>query len=301
MSGGVEKNARARRDYRPNVERLEPLRPLSVATHAHPLSEAAVERDLLPGQAPEAGPLAREAASHATSAPIPSDAWDAALDHHARRFELLDVSDAGDRDGNGGRAGGSFSRGPGGLSSAPGTDDAAAQASGLNQLNRYLNRAWFRAGIPAQLHDDSSQAVYTSLLQSLGRQRFDTVLGEVGDWGVPRVLGRDSAEGMTFLRAVDMVKKRARREKAHQSLDAMDVPEARNAGQSNGRMLRGALQDAIQQTLSPREAALIHDTLMGKTPAEIASRWGVASKTVSNEKSRALQKLREALADYQMN
>ena len=34
---------------------------------------------------------------------------------------------------------------------------------------------------------------------------------------------------------------------------------------------------------------------MGKTPAEIALRWGVATKTVSNEKTRVMQKLRHVL------
>ena len=58
---------------------------------------------------------------------------------------------------------------------------------------------------------------------------------------------------------------------------------------------RNALHEAIDQSLTPREAALIHATLEGETPAEIAARWGVAPKTVSNEKCRAIQKLREAL------
>ena len=68
-----------------------------------------------------------------------------------------------------------------------------------------------------------------------------------------------------------------------------------------GATLRAALQDAIDQNLNPREAALIQDTLMGKTPAEIAQQWGVAPKTISNEKSRVLQKLREALVDHELN
>ncbi len=65
--------------------------------------------------------------------------------------------------------------------------------------------------------------------------------------------------------------------------------------------MREALREAIDRRLSPREAALIQDTLMGKTPAEIASQWGVAPKTVSNEKTRVLQKLRDALTNYEMN
>jgi DNA-binding NarL/FixJ family response regulator len=185
-------------------------------------------------------------------------------------------------------------------SPAPAQPDPAAVTSGLNQLNKYLNRAWYRAGIPAQLHDDSSQAVYTTLLQNLGRQRFDALVGEVGNWGIRDVFSRETSEGISFFRAVDMVKKRAQREKSHQSLDTVDVTSQRG-DQGDGSALRAALEDAISQNLNPREAALIHDTLMGKTPAEIALQWGVAPKTISNEKSRVLQKLREALVDHEMN
>ena len=97
-----------------------------------------------------------------------------------------------------------------------------------------------------------------------------------------------------------MVKKRAQRERVHQSLESVDVPAA-SRNQAAGAARRDALQEAIEHTLSPREAALIQDTLMGKTPAEIANQWGVAPKTVSNEKSRVLQKLRDALAHHEMN
>ena len=48
--------------------------------------------------------------------------------------------------------------------------------------------------------------------------------------------------------------------------------------------------------MSPREAALIRETLQGRTPAEIAQAWGMAPKTISNEKTRALHKLRDCLA-----
>jgi RNA polymerase sigma factor (sigma-70 family) len=178
--------------------------------------------------------------------------------------------------------------------------DVDAMASGLSQLNKYLNRAWYRAGIPAQLHDDSSQGVYTALLQNLGRQRFDVLVAEVGNWGIKDVLSRETSEGVTFFRAVDMVKKRAQRQRVHQSIESVDVPSA-SRDQTAAAGLRDALREAIDHSLSPREAALIQDTLLGKTPAEIAIQWGVAPKTVSNEKTRVLQKLRDALANYEMN
>ncbi len=40
---------------------------------------------------------------------------------------------------------------------------------------------------------------------------------------------------------------------------------------------------------------MIQATLQGESPAEIANQWGIAPKTVSNEKTRAFQKLRDAL------
>jgi DNA-binding CsgD family transcriptional regulator len=40
---------------------------------------------------------------------------------------------------------------------------------------------------------------------------------------------------------------------------------------------------------------VIQETLQGRSPAEIAAQWGIAPKTVSNEKTRAFQKLRDFL------
>jgi RNA polymerase sigma factor (sigma-70 family) len=283
LAGGPDQKKRTRRHYRPTVEGLEALRLLSGAAQAHPLSGMIAERDLLTDPVQEHFPTSEDA----TSALVSSATWDAALGH-TRLAEFLSDPLA-------------TTLAPSGTTSASTVAaDSAAVASGLNQLNKYLNRAWYRAGIPAQVHDDNTQAVYTTLLQGLGRQRFDALVGDVGNWGIREVFSRESSEGVAFFRAVDMVKKRARREKVYQSLDSVDVPS--DPGDQRGRAaMRAALQDAIDQNLSPREAALIHDTLMGKTPAEIAQQWGVAAKTVSNEKSRVLQKLREALVDHELN
>ena len=287
MAGGGEERSRRRRDYRPTVEGLEALRLLSAA-QAHLLPGMIAERDLLAesGQEPSAsGPDAQ-------TSPVSNETWDAALGH-TRLADLLSDPPT-------------TTAGPSTTTAAPtiGTTSTAADPtlinSGLSQLNKYLNRTWSRAGIAAQIHDDSSQAVYATLLQNLGRQRFDALAGEVGRWGIRDVFSRETSDGIAFFRAVDMVKKRAQREKVHQSLDSVDVPSQRG-DQRAGASLRAALQDAISQSLNPREAALIHDTLLGKTPAEIALQWGVAPKTISNEKSRVLQKLREALVDQELN
>lgn len=259
MSSG-HRDGKHRRSYQPAVEALEALRLLSSAAQALP--DVAVERDVI-YSAPVLEPTPAPTSSVADSA------WDAALDQ-TRLAELL------------------------GTTTTPEVDSDAV-ASGLVQLNRYLNRAWYRAGVAVQMHDDCSQAVFVTLLQNLGRPRFDALLSEIGQVGIRDVLSRETADGPDFFRAIDTVKKRAQRERSFQPLDA--VVAAGSTTETDAKSSwRSALQEAIDQSLNPREAALIYATLKGETPAEIASQWGVAPKTVSNEKTRVIQKLRDALS-----
>ncbi|MGA2701112.1 MAG: sigma-70 family RNA polymerase sigma factor [Isosphaeraceae bacterium] len=245
-----------RRSYRPAVEPLEALRLLSSA--AQTLPGIVVPHDLLTRTSLLDAPV---------PSPLSGTAWDTALDQ-TRRAELLGQPSNG--------------------------ADSEAISSGIAQLNRYLSRAWYRAGVPAQMHDDCSQAVYVTLLQNLGRPQFDSLMAEIGHAGIRDVLSRETAEGPDFFRAVDTVKKRAQRERNFQPLDTLGVVASPQEGDIQLQQ-RGALREAIAQSLNPREAALINATLNGETPARIASQWGVAPKTVSNEKTRVIQKLRTVL------
>jgi RNA polymerase sigma factor (sigma-70 family) len=175
--------------------------------------------------------------------------------------------------------------------------DPAEIQDGLDQLQRYLARAWARAGIAPKDYDDCTQTVYEVLLGQLGRDGFDRIAADVGRQGVSRALNWETPDGPDFFRAVDLVKKRTQRLKTYQSLDEHYAELADSAGTDGAAAYdwRSALDEAIDRTLSPREAALIRDTLLGKTPAQIAQDWGVAPKTVSNMKTRAIQSLREAL------
>src|SRR5262245_49008046 len=248
---------------------MEALRLLSGAATAAHLPGLAAEHNLLADPWPVVMPPVHEVPS------VSSETWDAAL-VHTHLAEILS-----------------------GISATPAaatpssTTDPSALASGLTQLNKYLSRAWSRASIPFQMHEDCSQAVFATLLQQLGRDRFDALVSDVGHSGIKDVFSRETNEGVDFFRAVDMIKKRAQRERVYQSLDSVDVPAS--SGNAETKAWRDALREAIEHSLSPREASLINDTLMGKTPAEIALHWGVAPKTISNEKTRVLQKLRDAL------
>ena len=167
--------------------------------------------------------------------------------------------------------------------------------AGLAQLDRYLSRCWGRAGIPACRHDDCDQAVYLRMLERFGRDRLDHLLAAAGRQGIRAVLGRETASRPTLFRAVDAVKKRASRERSLASLEATAMPPASDRGTATVAR-RSALEEAIERSLDPRQAALIRATMRGETPGEIAGRLGLTAKTISNEKALAIRKLRLALA-----
>jgi DNA-binding CsgD family transcriptional regulator len=255
------------------VEALEALRLLSGTSTTAALPGVAAEHNLLVDPTATATPLLTDFPS------VSGDTWDAALVQTQLADLLAGASSA------------TTATPPAQATTA----DASTLASGLNQLDKYLSRAWYRAGIPPQAHEDCTQAVYATLLQQLGRAQFDLLVSDVGNSGIRDVFSRETNEGVDFFRAVDMVKKRAQRERVHQSLESVDVPASTGTTSSSTNAWRDALREAIDHSLSPREASLIRDTIMGKTPAEIAMNWGVAPKTVSNEKARVLQKLRTVL------
>lgn len=90
------------------------------------------------------------------------------------------------------------------------------------------------------MHDDCTQAVYVALLQGMGSRRFDSLMADVDRSGVRPILNRETAEGTAFFRAVDMVKKRAGRERAFRPLEeaatsATTTPQAEGAASGCGR------------------------------------------------------------------
>ena len=268
MAGGTGRERRARRSYKPAVEAMEVLRLLSGAAHTAAFSGSAAEYQAL------LEPV-QSSAAIAGYPGISDAAWDAALldarigDLYASPLATETVEPE-----------------------VVAPLDPEAMASGLKQLDRYLTRSWQRAGLSPQSYEDSSQAVYATLLQQLGRSRFDAMLNDVGRSGVKEVFSKETAEGADFFRAVDMVKKRVQRERTYQPLDDVTATAALDA-ETQSR--RDALREAIDRSLTPREASLIQESLLGRTPAEIAFHWGVAPKTVSNEKTRVLNKLRGVL------
>lgn len=193
------------------------------------------------------------------------------------------------------------------VDSASAQDTALADAysdsmalSGYNRMERYLNRAWQKAGIEPPQDEDCTQSVYMVLLERWGRNQFDSLATTVGRSGLGSLVSRETPTGLDFLRALDQVKKQAQRQMSRATFvmgDSTGSATDRMASAPDQVAMGRDLENLIQTSLDPRESELIQSTIQGDTPAEIAARWGVSSKTVSNVKSEAISKLKVTLAD----
>ncbi|MBI1323520.1 hypothetical protein GC170_10090 [bacterium] len=280
-NGRTTKPARSVRRYRPDMESLESI---SLLNATLPAPDALIETDGLAAPAP-AWPVPDEWVSTSANGIVTSspgavaglDAWDEVLagQRYTPSVDLLQRS-------------------------ADEYGESLAQ-SGFGRISNYLGRTWRKAGIDSPQDEDCTQSVFMVLLERWGRDRFEDVAAEVGRSGLDRLTDRQEAVGLDFLRALDQVKKQAQRQqrKTPVSLAALAEIDGQDWAEAIETLAFGQdLDEVISESLDSREADVILATIAGDSPTEIAARWGVSPKTVSNVKSEAIGKLRSSLASY---
>ena len=275
-SGKATRAGRSQRRYKPDMERMDTLCLLNAAM---PGLDSALDSGTIfvpqptwqQGQTESAQAADPAQVSHASLI----DAWDAAI------ADQVDSADA----------------------QSVALADAYSQSlavTGYNRMERYLNRAWQKAGIDPPQDEDCTQSVYMVLLERWGRDHFDDLASTVGRNGLSTLVSRETPAGLDFLRALDQIKKQAQRQNSRSTFLMSDTagptPDRLSPAPDEVAMGRD-LEALISKSLDPREADLIHSTIQGDTPADIAARWGVTPKTVSNVKSEAISKLKVTLAD----
>jgi RNA polymerase sigma factor (sigma-70 family) len=159
--------------------------------------------------------------------------------------------------------------------------EASPQA--IHDLGRYCTTCWRNARLPADLWGDCTQEVFTRLLERV----------PTGDWG--QALGADGEERREFLRAIDAVKKRTQR--ARKFSGAIDgAPDRR---EPHARALaedREAVRRAAEHLLSPRQQRILQLSFEGWAVQDIAQELNLPVERVSDEKYKAVRKLRGHLA-----
>lgn len=166
----------------------------------------------------------------------------------------------------------------GGNSARGATSDVAPEA--IQNISRYCQTCWRNARVPADRWTDCTQEVLTRLLETLEPPQWNRVLQD-----------DDGDERREFLRAIDAVKKRTQRARKFAALTP-DVPDRSRRTENTQRDDREALAKASSEVLSQRQRSILQLTVDGWTVPEIADELATTVERISDEKYKAIRRLR---------
>ena len=167
-----------------------------------------------------------------------------------------------------------------GLAAAP-APSPAAQAVG--EITRYCTACWRNAHLPPDSWGDCTQEVFCRLLERLTPDSWDQVLVD------------EREERRELIRAVDAVKKRTQRSRKWTSARLDAIPD-RNDSCARARADEyAAIWHTAQTVLSARQQRILELSLEGWSAREIAEKLRMPSDRVSDEKYKAICKLRKRL------
>jgi RNA polymerase sigma factor (sigma-70 family) len=167
---------------------------------------------------------------------------------------------------------------------------AAAEASGseetlraVGDISRYCTACWRNARLHPDSWTDCTQDVFARLLE-----RVNPAVWE-------RVLWADGDERRELVRAIDAVKKRTQRQHKTSSLIEDAVADHTDPGAEQRGDDRAAVAQAATEVLSPRQQRILQLSFEGASVHEIAHELQLPAERISDEKYKAIHKLREHL------
>jgi RNA polymerase sigma factor (sigma-70 family) len=155
----------------------------------------------------------------------------------------------------------------------------------VNDLSRYCTTCWRNARLHPDVWTDCTQEVLSRLLERVGPD----------SWG--RVLKDDGEERREFLRAIDTVKKRSQRSKHFLPEPAEGVADRRDLHRRAVADEREAVARAAAELLSERQQRIMQLSFEGWSVHEIAAELRTPPERVSDEKYKAIRKLRGRLCE----
>jgi RNA polymerase sigma factor (sigma-70 family) len=168
---------------------------------------------------------------------------------------------------------------------APARADTQSQVNPrtIDAIGRYCTVCWRNAHLPTSLWGDCTQEVFRRLLE---RIRPD---------GWASALKGDGEERREFLRAIDAVKKRTQRQQKRITSLPGIVPDANDEPERVRAEEREAVRQKAQEVLSARQQRILQLSLEGSGVADIAQSLRMPIERVSDEKYKAVRKLRQHL------
>src|SRR5207302_3489367 len=113
--------------------------------------------------------------------------------------------------------------------------------------------------------------------------------------GWASALQGDGQERREFLRAIDAVKKRTQRQQKRVTALPGVVPDVHDQPERERAEDREAVRQKAQEVLSRRQQRILQMALEGSGVADIARDLGMPIERVSDEKYKAVRKLRQHL------
>lgn len=168
--------------------------------------------------------------------------------------------------------------------SAVGSANAAAPApEAVTDISRYCQVCWRNARLHPDSWPDCTQEVLVRLLQTVEPDKWSGLLKQ-----------DENADRREFLRAIDAVKKRTQRARKTSGL-ADEVADRRYAPEAARNELHEELEKVSHKVLSQRQQQIVRLTCDGWSVPEIADELSTTVERVSDEKYKAIRKLRKEL------
>lgn len=167
----------------------------------------------------------------------------------------------------------------GGSASATVTEVSPEAIAGIS---RYCQACWRNARLPADRWTDCTQEVFSRLLERLKPQQWARIFQD-----------DEGEERREFLRAIDAVKKRTQRARKFVPLTP-DVSVSSQRSENTLRDEREAFAKAAE-VLSGRQRTILQLTIEGWSVPDIADELSIPVERVSDEKYKAIRKLRHQL------
>ncbi|HET6579977.1 MAG TPA: hypothetical protein VFG66_16780 [Gemmatimonadales bacterium] len=159
---------------------------------------------------------------------------------------------------------------------------AAADTDPVRDITRYCQVCWRNARLPMDRWDDCTQQVFARLLERVDVAKWHTLLKD------------DAEDRREFIRAIDAVKKRTQRARKYVEVSA-DVRDDRDSGDARLREQREEVSRAADVVLSSRQRKIVELTADGWAVPDIAAELRTTPERVSDEKYKAIRKLRTQL------
>jgi RNA polymerase sigma factor (sigma-70 family) len=152
----------------------------------------------------------------------------------------------------------------------------------VTDVSRYCQVCWRNARLHPDTWSDATQEVLTRLLERVEPSRWSTLLKNDGE------------ERREFFRAIDAVKKRTQRTRKLSGL-ADDVTDYRGQPEAARNELRDEVFNAASEILSIRQQRILQLSGDGWSIPEIAKEMRTSVERISDEKYKAIRKLRKHL------